>query len=116
MDRTVEEIEDMRLKELRKTAALMGPLTDPSILIEIQELSNRQNKGRSTDRRQFVNTLDYDFLMNTVAAALLRLNKIEDVQARSEQERHWRQLLHDLWMIMITVIVFAVLLLQLNAH
>ncbi len=115
MDRTVEEIEDLRLKELRKNAALHGPQTDPAILIEIQELSHRQlTNGQS--RRQFVNQLDYDFLMNVVAAALVRLGEVETNLNKNDRQRYWRQFIHDLWMVAITTMVFLLLLMSVYRH
>jgi len=114
MDRSVEEIEDLRLKELRKQAAIYGPQTDPAILIEIQYLSNRQSVNNPSPRRQFVNQLDYDFLMNVVAAALLRLGEVETNLSNNDRRRFIRQLIHDLWMVIITVICFANLLLLLH--
>lgn len=116
MDRTVEEIEDLRLKELRKQAATFGPLTDPAILIEIQELSNRQRANTSMTRRQFVNQLDYDFLMNTVAATLLRFNQIVEAMTDDKKKRYLRQLIHDVWMVAITVGVVVILALQLRGR
>lgn len=113
MDRSVEEIEDLRLKELEKQAALFGPQTDPAVLIEIQELKNRQSK---ITRKQFINQLDYDFLMNVVAAALVRLGAVESSLTKNDRQRITRQLIHDLWMIVITIICFANLLLLLNQH
>lgn len=107
MDRTVEEIEDLRLKELEKQAALHGPLTDPSILIEIQELKNRQNK---ITRKQFVNQLDYDFLMNVVSATLLRFNQLAASVDDDKKKRYLRQVIHDIWMITITIMIFLLLL------
>lgn len=111
MDRTVEEIEDLRLKELRKQAAIYGPQTDPAILIEIQELSNRQHTSAGQTRRQFVNQLDYDFLMNVLAAALVRLGVVEKNQNDNDEKRQWRQTVHDIWMIAITTMVFLLLIL-----
>lgn len=114
MDHSVEEIEDLRLKELRKQAATFGPRTDPAILIEIQELSHRQRESKSTERRSFVNQLDYQFMMDVVAAALVRLGVVEASLSKNDRQRVFRQLIHDLWMIVITIICFANLLLILN--
>jgi len=112
MDRSVEEIEDLRLKELRKQAALFGPQTDPAVLIEIQELMNRQHANNPSPRKQFVNQLDYDFLMNVVAAALVRLGAVEDNLSANDRRRWFRQLVHDLWMVAITTMVFLILWMQ----
>jgi len=114
MDHSVEEIEDLRLKELRKQAAIFGPQTDPAILIEIQHLSHRQSVNNPSPRKQFINQLDYDFLMNVVAAALVRLGQVETNLSNNDRRRYIRQLVHDLWMIVITAICFANLLLLLN--
>lgn len=116
MDRTVEEIEDLRLKELQKQAAIFGPQTEPAVLIEIQELSHRQHASSGTTRRQFVNQLDYDFLMNTVAATLLRFNVIVETMNDDKKKRIPRQLVHDVWMVAITVGVIVILALQLRGH
>jgi hypothetical protein len=116
MDRTVEQIEDLRLKELRKQAATYGPQTDPAILIEIQELSHRQLTSSATPRRQFVNQLDYDFLMNTVAATLLRFNAIVETMNDDKKKRLPRQLVHDVWMVAITVGVVVILVLLLRGQ
>lgn len=112
MDLTAEEIEDRRLKELEKQAAMFGPQTDPAILIQIQELTHRQRVSSGTTRRQFVNQLDYDFLMNVVAAALVRLNAVESLLSNNDRKRVLRQLIHDIWMVAITTMVFFILWLQ----
>jgi hypothetical protein len=116
MDRTVEEIEDLRLKELQKQAAMFGPNTEPAILIEIQELTHKQRVIKGPTRREFVNQLDYDFLMNTVSATLLRFNTIVEALNDDKKKRYLRQLIHDLWMITITIIVVVTLVLQLYRH
>lgn len=113
-EQTVEEIEDRRLEVLRKQAAAHGPMTDPAVLIEIQELSNRRHNTGPMSRRQLVNQLDYDFLMNTLAAALVRLGQVEQNQNKDKENRHWRQLVHDLFMVFITVMIFVLLILVLN--
>ena len=113
MNRSVEEIEDMRLKELRKQAAVYGPHTDPAVLIEIQELTNQQRTRGDSSRRAYVNYLDYEFLMNTVAAALVRLGEVEAKLKDNDRKRITRQLIHDIWMVAITVMMFFVLLMQL---
>jgi hypothetical protein len=113
MDHTVEEIEDLRLKELRKQAAMFGPQTNPAVLIEIQELNNRQ---RAITRKQYVNQLDYDLLMNVVAAALVRLGAVEQALKNDDKKRVLRQLIHDFWMVAMSVIVVITLILQLRGH
>ena len=75
-----------RLHELEKQATLNGPNTPPEILIEIQELHttypgtprNGQRHG-TLDHSQRQN--EYDFLMTTVSAGLVRLTKMEIEQA-----------------------------------
>ena len=113
MEADIEQIELRRLGELQKQAAMYGPRTEPSILIELQELKHKYRWNDRSDRRQLLNNLDYDFLMNTVAAALMRLNVVEGNQQQDTRRRHYRQLLHDIWMILITVLVLVVLILQL---
>lgn len=112
MDDEIEAIELRRLHELRKQASLHGPSTEPAILIEIQELQHKYRWLDKTNRKQLISNLDYDFLMNTVAAALMRLSAVEVNQNKDSQKRHVRQLLHDIWMVLITVLVLVVLILQ----
>jgi hypothetical protein len=102
----VPEIESRRLRALREQAATYGPHTDPSVLIEIQDLGRRNKRRMPNDRRQLVNNLDYEFLMDVVAAALVRLGAVEKLL-------HRRELIRDLWMIVITIIVFLTLIMQL---
>lgn len=106
MDDRVPEIESRRLRALKEQAATYGPHTDPSVLIEIQDLDRKTRRGRPNDRRQLVNNLDYEFLMDVVAAALVRLGAVE-------RHLHKRELIRDLWMIVITVLVFLTLIMQL---
>lgn len=112
MDDTVEEIEDRRLKMLEQQAAIYGPLTEPNILIQIQELKHKNRASSGVTRRQLVGGLDYDFLMNVVAAALVRLGAVESSLKNNDRSRQVRQLIHDIWMITITIMVFLLLLLQ----
>jgi hypothetical protein len=112
MDGTTEEIETRRLGMLEQQAALYGPQTDPSILIEIQELKHKGRSNTVTTRKHFVGGLDYDFLMNVVAAALVRLGSVEASLKSNDIRRQWRQLIHDLWMVIITIMVFLLLVLQ----
>ena len=116
MNDTVEGIEAHRLEELEKQAALHGPLTPPHILIEIQELKHKNRASSGMTRRQLVGGLDYDFLMNVVAAALVRLGQVETNQAKDLASRWLRQLIHDAWMLIMTVIVVFILILQLRGH
>lgn len=113
MDNRVEEIESRRLDRLEEQAALYGPQTDPSILIEIAELKSKRRHSSTAERRQFVSGLDYQFLMDVVAAALVRLGVVEKNQAADDKKRHLRQLIHDIWMVAITTMVLFILLIQL---
>jgi hypothetical protein len=110
MDDTTEQIEIRRLRSLEHQAALYGPMTDPSILIEIQDLKHKNRASSGMSRRDLVGGLDYDFLMNTVAAALVRLGVVEASLANNDRSRQLRQLIHDIWMIVITIMVFLSLL------
>ena len=114
MDDTVEEIETRRLLLLEQQAARYGPQTEPSILIEIQELKHKNRANSGVTRRQLVGGLDYDFLMNVVAAALVRLGAVEASLKNNDRSRYIRQLIHDAWMVTITVIVVLTLYLQLR--
>lgn len=106
MAESVAQAEQRRLEALQIQAATFGPHTDPAILIEIQELTRRNRGSTFIERRQLVNNLDYDFLMNVVAAALVRLNVLE-------QGLHKRAFIRDLWMIAISIMVFFILLIVL---
>ena len=111
-DLKIKAMRMRRLKELELQAAQFGPHTDPGTLIEIQEIYNEfpQLKRRpGVDHAQ----LDYDFLMNAVAAALQRLTLLEQANKDDATKRHTRQLVLDLWMIGIAVIAFLSLILQL---
>ena len=115
MDATTAQIKAMdlrRLRQLQLEAAQHGPHTDPGVLIEIQDLRNkypdvRDVGGRNNDRG------DYDFLMNVLAAALQRLTILEEKYHKDGTRRINRQLIHDIWMIVLTAMVFATLLLVL---
>jgi len=111
VDSSVETIEAQRLDRLEQQAALYGPQTDPSILIEIAELKHKRRSSSNAERRQFVSNLDYQFLMDVVAAALIRLGAVEAHQIKERSSRATRQLIHDVWMITITIMVFLSLLL-----
>ncbi len=116
MDDTTEQIEIRRLRALERQAALYGPQTDPSILIEIQELKHKNRAFSGMSRRELVGGLDYDFLMNVVAAALVRLGAVEASLKKNDRQRHLRQLIHDIWMIVITIMVFLSLLLAIYSR
>ena len=110
----IGEIEEQRLHELEKQAARFGPQTEPAILIEIQELKHKRRAVTTVTRRDFVSGLDYDFLMNVVAAALLRLGVVEAALLSDGRKRFIRQLIHDLWMVTITIMVFVILWMQIS--
>lgn len=110
MDDTTEQIEIKRLRALERQAALYGPMTEPAILIEIQELKHKNRASSGLSRREMVGGLDYDFLMNVVAAALVRLGAVESSLTRNDRSRYTRQLVHDIWMVTITIMVFLSLL------
>jgi hypothetical protein len=105
MEDRVPEIESRRLRALREQAATYGPHTDPAVLIEIQDLGRKNKRRVPNDRRQLVNNLDYEFLMDVVAAALVRLGAVE-------KHLHKREFIRDLWMIIITLMVFSTLIIQ----
>ena len=116
MDESVEVIEARRLVHLEEQAALYGPHTDPAVLIEIQDLQRRRPHVRRHTSVGSDQETNWRFLMDTVAAALVRLSRVEEALKNDDRIRQWRQLVHDVWMIVITVIVFMILLLQLQAH
>lgn len=109
----IATIELRRLAELEKQAARYGPQTDPATLIEIADLRNKH--GRSTPNvtiaeRRSNQALDYDFLMNTVAAALQRLTVIEGLVLGDQAKRPLHQLINMAWMLAITaILLYAVL-------
>jgi hypothetical protein len=103
----VTEIESRRLDHLLEQAAAYGPHTDPSVLIEIQDLDRKRKRRPADDRRQLVNNLDYEFLMNVVAAALVRLGAVEKLL-------HKRELIRDLWMLVITIMMVLIMIMQLT--
>jgi len=113
MNDKADLISDRRLDQLEQQAALYGPMTDPAILIEIADLKSKRRNSSTPERRQFVSGLDYQFLMDVVAAALVRLGRVESSLKNNDKSRLVRQLIHDIWMIAITVVVVLTLLLQL---
>jgi len=110
METSTQEIESRRLDRLEQQAALFGPNTDPAILIEIAELRHkaRPTWGSGT-RGSFVNSLDFDLVRSSVAALLMRVGSIETNQANDKKSRWLRQLIHDLWMVLITIMVFLIM-------
>lgn len=117
MEITVEDVKiNKRLRLLEEEASLHGPMTEPSILIEIAELRNKRTSVRPMQRGGYVNELDFDLVRATVAAALIRLGVIEANQTKDQQSRWLRQLVHDVWMIVITIMVFLSLLLAIYSR
>lgn len=112
-----DEIRDIKLKrlhELEKQAAFHGPHTSPGVLVEIQDIySQYPDLRQKTSFQRQMYQLDYDFLMNTVAAGLKRLTELENAFVGDQNKRKLRQLIHDAWMLVITTLIFMVLLLQL---
>jgi len=102
----IADAELERLQMLELQAAQHGPLTPVHILIEIAELRNKVHKGPTPERKIFLNQLDYDFVMNVVAAALVRLSALESALQTSTKRR-------DLVLLGIAVMIFAVLVLLL---
>jgi hypothetical protein len=115
MNNNADLISDRRLDQLEQQAALYGPMTDPAILIEIADLKSKRRNSSSAERRQFVSGLDYQFLMDVVAAALVRLGRVESSLAQNDRKRLVRQLIHDLWMVAITTMIFILLWMQVVA-
>ena len=110
MGSKADEYAVRRLEALEEQAALHGPLTEPAILIEIADLRNKRPTVRPLQRGGYVNELDFDLVRSTVAAALVRLGVIEANQAKDQASRWLRQSIHDAWMIVITVMVLASLI------
>lgn len=108
----IQEIEQRRLGELEKQAALYGPQTEPAILIEIADLRNKY--GRTTPNvtpaeRRSNAASDYEFLMNTVAAALQRLTVIETIVLGEKERRPMQQAINMAWMLTITFLLLYAL-------
>lgn len=114
MEDSAEVISSRRLAMLEKQAALYGPQTDPAVLIEIAGLKHERRQSGTEERRQYVSNLDYQFLMDVVAATLLRFNVVIEALDKDKAARLPRQIIHDAWMVIITVIVIAVLVLLLH--
>lgn len=58
-------------------------------------------------------SLDYDFLMNVVASALMRVTELEKQKVEDNKDRYKRQVIQDIWKILITIICFMTLLIVL---
>lgn len=109
----IAPIELRRLAELEKVAAVHGPGTEPAVLIEIQDLRHKYGLApgqRTLDARRR-SDLEYDFLMNTVAAALQRLTAIEGRMGADEAGRTRRQRILDIWLGALSALVLAHLVL-----
>jgi len=88
----IRAIELRRLRELEKQAALHGPNTEPATLIEIQDLHFKHpNEPRGDQRRGAPDRTraqsEFDYLLNTVAAALSRITMVEQRQAAADDDR-----------------------------
>lgn len=88
----IRQIELRRLHELEKQAALHGPNTEPETLIEIQELHTKYPGTPRNGRRvgapdRTTAQSEFDYLMNTLAAALRRITTIEQSQATADEAR-----------------------------
>lgn len=106
----IKAIELRRLAELEKQAALFGPQTEPAILIEIADLRNKYPRGASAPAPYRSNqALDYDFLMNTVAAALQRLTVIEQLVLGERAKRPFHQAINMAWMGLLTLLLLYAL-------
>lgn len=111
-DQEIRTLELRRLRELEKQAARDGPYTAPGVLIEIQDIYNKYPDAKRPKSRDNA-TLDLDFLLNTVAAALQRITLLEQRDDANIRARLVRQFVHDLWMIILTIICFATLIIVL---
>lgn len=112
-DEEITAIELRRLGELEKQAALYGPQTEPAVLVEIQDLRHKHglSAGRRirTDRTR--EAIDYDFLMNVVAAALQRLTGVEETQKNDGAQRGARQMVLNVWLGIISAgVIFNIVL------
>lgn len=108
----IKRIELRRLAELEKQAAMNGPQTEPSILIEIADLRNKYPRvvasATHTERRSNA-ALDYEFMMNVVAAALQRLTVIEGIVMGEKEKRPRHQAINMVWMTAITLLLLYAL-------
>ena len=108
----IRDIKLKRLRELEKVAAQFGPHTEPGILVEIQDIYSMYPDTRRDTHRVVFSQLDYDFLMNTVAAALKRLTELEISVHADQDKRVLRQTVLNAWLTIITTILLLVVLLQ----
>lgn len=109
----IRAMELRRLHELELQAAQYGPHTDPGVFIEIQELRTKYPHVRS-DRNGEYDRDEFLLLLNQVAGMLVRLTQLEQLFNSNNDQRKTRQLIHDLWMIVITVVSVVTLLLVLS--
>lgn len=100
----IAPIELRRLAELEKQQALHGPMTEPSVLIEIAELRHKYG-GRARPSARIRDDFEYSFLMNTVSAALQRLTAIEARLSRDDLDRPARQRVLNIWLGAISALV-----------
>lgn len=108
----IRDIELRRLAELERRAALYGPQTEPATLIEIQDLRNKYGITQPTAYsapRKSNQSLDYDFLMNTMAAALQRITAIEQIVLSEQARRPLHQAINLAWMLTITFLLLYAL-------
>lgn len=108
----IKRIEMRRLAELEKQAAMNGPQTEPAVLIEIADLRNKYPRQAPstthTDRRSNA-ALDYEFMMNVLAAALQRLTVIEGLVLGEMAKRPRHQAINLIWMTAITMLLLYAL-------
>lgn len=117
----IASIELRRLAELEKQAAIHGPSTEPAVLIEIAELQHKYHRTQrgSNGGTRLRDAFEYDFLMNTVAAALRRVTAIEARNTKEDGERPRRQLILNAWLgaisagMLITIALVLVIVAQL---
>lgn len=103
------QIELRRLRELELRAAAEGPHTPPEVVIEIQDLRAKHGiwNGRAV-QAGYRSSLDYEFLMNTVAAALMRLTRLEENIVSDRTERAKRQTALNIWLSLLTILMIVV--------
>jgi hypothetical protein len=108
----IAAIEERRLAELEKQAALYGPQTDPAVLIEIADLRRkyaRQAPNATVADRRSNATLDMEFVMSMIAAALQRITVIESLVLNDQAKRPLHQAINMAWMTAITLLLIYAL-------
>ena len=117
MESRTQALEARRLDLLEQQAALHGPNTEPAILIEIAELRHKARPYKGDPQHgSFVNSLDFDLVRSSVAALLMRVGNIETYQRDDKKSRWSRQLIHDVWMLAMSIVVVIILVLLLQGH